>query len=221
MPNNRKNYQYVGRRLVGLIAFSLLIGACSGVTAGPTIAFEVYESPFTTPEQAVTFSGTPIVVVAVVTGSREARWNGKEGHRPTASELASNGRPEFVWVPVDIRITQVLRGDVDNEALILRSLGGRIGDVTVDFGDNTSLPVLDPGTMLVLFLNPPVDAGDGLIASTPNHVYIVEGNVAKSSNGTHEIGLDQLIEMIRNPPLPSQTETGDGNTTTTTLNQGL
>ena len=204
-----------------LLVVSMATAACGGASAasepGEVISVSGYEPVFDGPEDAIQFVGSPLVVVAVTTGAGEARWNGPDGRRPTSEELEETGRPEFIWVPIEVRVAQVLRGDTQGrENLIVRSLGGRIADTIVDFDALRTLPPLEPGTRLVLFLNEEVDAGDGVLASTPNHVYVVEGGIARSANGTHEVPFADLVRMIKQPEPPVIDEEPGSDTTVAT-----
>jgi hypothetical protein len=179
----RYRARYIGSRLTALLALVTIVAvACSadptteGESASATgSASFLYELP-DHPEAAVAFIGNTTIVLARSTHVAEPRivtlTPGADA--PTVTE---------VWTPVTVTVTDVLAGAVrPGEQLVLRHLGGTIGEVTSIVHGVPPLDAYRPGTDLVLFLgDQPVDVGDGVSAWTPNFVYTVEsGEVASA-----------------------------------------
>ena len=202
MTTERIQSYPVALGLVILIAFTAACGAggttaTSDVLPAPEqILFDGYPAQFNGPSDAVDYVDSALVIEAVVTSRGDARWNGVNGERPSKAEIQATGRPEFIWVPIDVQVTRVLRGERSETTVTLRSLGGQVGGVSVDFADMNPLPPLEPGTRLVIFMSSPIDIGDGVLASTPDFVYVVDGDTATASNGTHSLPLAELVELV-------------------------
>ena len=193
------------RVALGLVILMASTTACSAASTTATsdnlqaperILFDGYPAQFDSPSDAVDYVDSPLVIEAVVTTRGSARWNGVNGERPSKAEIQATGRPEFIWVPIEIQVTRVLRGEHSEATVTLRSLGGQVDGVAVDFADMNPLPPLDPGTRLVIFMSSPTDIGDRVLASTPDFVYVVNGDTATASNGTHTVALAELVRLV-------------------------
>lgn len=206
----------MNRRIIRLTiaaAGLLLATTACGLASGESISVQGYHAPFDAVTDATDFAGTPLVVLATAVSAGEVRWNGPGGERPT-----DTSKPAFLWTPVDVKVDRVLRGGelLDGDELTVRILGGTKDGVTVDFSEFEPPAVPDAGTQMLLFLNPPVDAGDGVLAATPNHAYIVAGGVATASNGSHEVALAELVSLVAAGPVTGTTPANPGVATTST-----
>lgn len=196
------------------LAIAVLAAACRPADS-ETIRLDGYPAPFESATDAANFVGTPVVLLATVQVAGEPRWNGPGGERPGSDHPG----PEYIWTPVTASVDEVLRGAdlLGTPELTVRFLGGSKDRVTVLPSDLDPAPLPASGARLVLFLNPPVDAGDGLVAATPNHVYTVDGAVATASNASHSIALAELVSLVDAGPASPTAEIGVGTTTSTAV----
>jgi len=127
-----------------------------------------------TPEAAAEFSGNDLVFEAVVVGQRPTRLTRATDDRAAATI-------EYTYTPIDVVVTAVEVGDLRiGDRLVVRVLGGRVGDVEYVFEDTASVEDYAPGTALMLFTEANIDV-DGVPAVTPNFVYVIEDGVARSA----------------------------------------
>lgn len=141
------------------------------------------------PGAAAAFSGNEIIVVAQVTELLPSRWNTAS---PSPTKLA------FIFTPTRVGVREVLRGSprLDNGTMVVRQLGGQVGDDKYVAADDISTP-LALRSEYVLFLGEQRDLGDGLDAATPNLAYLLDAtDIARSADGEWKIDLAGLRTMI-------------------------
>ncbi len=199
MPGRNKGTIVFGGVFGGAVLLGSLLGAYpTAVTLGePTASalnvvlvdgYEVDNSPIS----AASFPGNRIVVVADVVAVLPARWN--------ASSRTEPDSPSFIFTPVRVHVIELLRGELRAEAgeLIIRRLGGRVGDDEFVFSPDIMPGGLEPGNRVLLFLGEQRDLGDGLDAATPNMAYVVDaGGNATTSDGRWSIDLAKFKQLIR------------------------
>ncbi|TAJ99165.1 MAG: hypothetical protein EPO36_12795 [Chloroflexota bacterium] len=182
--------------VVGLVGTLVGMFVLAGNEMGPAApsrvtwvdGYELNDSP----AAAASFPGNEIVVVADVVEELSARWN--------SSEPAEPGAPAFIFTPVRVRVVEVLRGAprLQGGEIVIRRLGGRIGDQEFIFDPGLVPPGLEPGNRVLIFLGEQRDLGDGLDSSTPNMVYIIDtdGNV-ESADGRWSVDLGAFRELVK------------------------
>jgi hypothetical protein len=127
MRDGRPNVQARVAILTLLLLVAAVVGAAmrgSGTQAQPPATNVTYAEGYDldlSPEEAIAFDRNAIVVVADVVEALPAQWNTKS---PTRGQLA------FIFTPLKVNVLEVLRGDprLDNGTMIVRKLGGRVGD---------------------------------------------------------------------------------------------
>lgn len=111
------------------------------------------------PVSALEFSGNPLVFDAEVV-------------RVGAPRQSRSSMGDYIYTPLDVRVTAVHRGALTpGSTIVVRALGGRIGDqeTVTDLGLPPESFVV--GVPLVIFSGEFVDTGDGLSATTPNFAF--------------------------------------------------
>lgn len=140
------------------------------------------------PEQAAIFPGNAMIVLGTVQAQEADRWS-------TPDRTARN---RFVYSPVRVRVDQVVRGPQPLRSdLVVRAIGGEVGAERYVFEDAPPKSVFESGRQLLLFLTEPRDTGDGIVAVTPNMVYVVNGDGTVSTpDGEHKVTLARMLELI-------------------------
>lgn len=140
------------------------------------------------PEQAAIFSGNALIVRGTVQAQEADRWS-------TPDESVAM---RFIYSPVRLRVDQVLRGSQPlGSQLLVRAIGGQVGGERFVYRDAPPKSVFEPGRQLLLFLTEPRDTGDGIVAGTPNMVYVVNGDGTVSTpDGEHKVTLARMLELI-------------------------
>lgn len=140
------------------------------------------------PEQAAIFPGNAMIVLGTVQAQEADRWS-------TPDRTARN---RFIYSPVRVRVDQVVRGSQPlSSDLVVRAIGGEVGAESYVFEDAPPKSVFESGRQLLLFLTEPRDTGDGIVAGTPNMVYIVNGDGTVSTpDGEHKVTLARMLELI-------------------------
>jgi hypothetical protein len=145
------------------------------------------------PSAAAAFPGNEIVVLAYVGEALPARWN---------MDSRTDGDLAFIFTPMQVSILEVLRGEprLINETMIIRRLGGRVGDEELIVSDSIAAGGLVRGNRVLLFLGSQRDIG-GIDAATPNMAYVLnDKDIATSSDGQFSIGLEDFRALIASAP---------------------
>lgn len=140
-------------------------------------------------EQAAIFPGNAMIVLGTVQALEADRWS-------TPDRSARN---RFIYSPVRVRVDQVVRSPQPLRSdLVVRAIGGEVGAERYVFEDAPPKSVFESGRQLLLFLTEPRDTGDGIVAVTPNMVYVVNGDGTVSTpDGEHKVTLARMLELIR------------------------
>jgi hypothetical protein len=141
------------------------------------------------PQAAASFPANDIVVISEVESALDPQWSGGR-----TSDAAT-----FIFTPIRIRVLEVLRGSprLQGGGMIVRRLGGRIGDTEYVFSEEMAPAGLEPGNVAVLFLGAQRDLGDGYDAATPNMLYMIDTQGrARSSDGRWTIDLASFRELL-------------------------
>lgn len=142
-----------------------------------------------TPAEAVAFTGNDLIFEARVTERSNAR----------AVSVTAGGGPaiEYNYTPVSVVVTRVWRGDIKpGDQLVVRALGGRVGDTEYVFEGTADAESYKPGSSMILFTEANIDV-DGIAAVTPNFVYVLENGVARSAVYPDErMGADALYSLL-------------------------
>lgn len=184
--------RFVNGLVVGLVgvavggAIVLFAGHLAGTAPVTIIRAEVYPLD-DSPSQAAAFTGNDAIVLGTVTNLGPARWN-----TPDESERSLR----MIFRPLDVRVEEVLKGDIKGATVIVRHIGGQVGNVKYVRDDLPPLERLARGTQVLLFLGPTADTGDGVPARTPNMWYVVKDGVAATPDGRHQIDLASFRELI-------------------------
>lgn len=145
----------------GLLAIVVL--ATAAIVGLPKIVSVSGYTPNHDPVAAVGFPGSSLVVVGTI-----------EAHQP-AREANKDHPMRMIYTPVRVRVTEVLKGNAQvGSIVIVRGIGGRVGDTVFEVEDIPSIRDLAVGERVLLFLADARDIGDGLIARTPEFVYSVD-----------------------------------------------
>lgn len=121
------------------------------------------------PASVISYSGNTVILFGEVVGHGSPR---KVDRATEAGDHVS-----YIYTPVRIKVTHTYKGDraMIGKIVAIRALGGQIGhEKTVS---ETSPPpeAYHRGMKLYAFTPDFLDAGDGLIAATPNFVYVEDG----------------------------------------------
>lgn len=170
--------------LVG--AFAAIVGSAVGSGAiganrgtDPTTPRTYLASGFQlddSPKAAAAFPGNEIVVLAEIEEALPATWN---------TDLRDGGNFSFIFTPLRITVKEILRGEprLLNDTMLIRRLGGRVGDDELIVSDDVVPPGLVPGNQVLLFLGEQRTIAR-MDAATPNMAYVVDANgVAHGSRG--------------------------------------
>ena len=156
-----------------------------------TITVGVFEAPDTI-EAATSFVGTELVFEARVIGTDAARMT-----RPGAR--SDDDIPSVAYAPVRVVVTRVHQGTLrEGDQATLRALGGTVDGTTYVFEGAPRVDVYAPGTNFLVFAAGLVDTGDGVMAATPNWVFLAtpEGQLESALDGRSIGALDIAREMI-------------------------
>jgi hypothetical protein len=130
-----------------------------------------------------------IVVLGVIDEALPARWN---------TEVRDGPSFAFIFTPLRITVLEVLRGDprLKDGTMVIRRLGGRVGDEELVVSDDVVPPGLVPGNLVLLFLGEQQEIA-GVDAATPNMAYIVDaGGTAANASGV-SIDLAEFRSLIQ------------------------
>lgn len=135
------------------------------------------------PAAAAAFPGNRAILVGTVTSVGPARWSGLD--RDTA----------HIYVPVEVDVAEVWKGDVPDATVSVRSLGGEVDGVRMEVPDGVPIAELQHGTRVLLFL------GDEAPVSGPqpvNMAYTIsaQGCAASFPGAEHSITLADFRGLI-------------------------
>jgi hypothetical protein len=176
------------------IAVGAYFGALPSVDMAPArTTFVVEGYPLdNSPQAAAAFPGNKVVLLAVVEATLDPAWVNASRAAPDAAA--------FIYTPIRVRVLEVLRGAprLQSGTLIVRHLGGRIGDTEYVFSDEMAPLGLDPGNLVLLFLGEQRDLGDGRDGVTPNMLYVVDRTgIARSSDQRWSLDIGAFQALIR------------------------
>lgn len=193
--------------------FAVLVAAllAAGVVASAGLSSPAGTTP-AAPVQRILVDGYPLrndlptiaaatmnesIVVATVQSVGATRWNTPDHGRP--ADLGRENAPIYhVSAPVQVRIDRVLAGPMQpGQTTVVRALGGERDGMAFDFEHFAGPGSFRPGGQVVLFLDRAVDAGDGLVAATPNHAFTVENGTAHITGGDYSVPLRELVATVR------------------------
>jgi hypothetical protein len=142
------------------------------------------------PTSAVSFPGNSIVVIGDVVEALPPQWNTSAPGRETLS---------FIFTPMRVAVREVLRGSprLDNGAMIVRKLGGRVGDEELVVSTSIDAANLAVGQRVLLFMGPQ-RVLNSLDAATPNMVFLVDSRgVATSVDGRWSLDTSWFRDQLR------------------------
>jgi hypothetical protein len=122
------------------------------------------------PVSAISYSGNTNILFGEITSQNSPR---------KVDRVSESGdRVSYIYTPVMVKVSQVYKGEraMIGKTVAVRALGGQIEhEKTVS---ETSPPpeAFQVGMKVYLFTPDFVDAGDGLVAATPNFVYAEDNN---------------------------------------------
>lgn len=178
----------------GVVAAAALVVSYGGTGSSTRAPSQTWVDGYgldNAPEAAVSFPGNEIVLLAEVSSTLPARWN-------TASR-SEPGSGAFIYTPIRVRVLEILRGAprLEDGEMMIRRLGGRVGDEEFVFSPDIAPRGLEPGNRVLLFLGEQRDVGDGLDAATPNMAYVVDvSGLARSSDGRNSLDLDSFRALL-------------------------
>jgi hypothetical protein len=137
------------------------------------------------PRSAIDFPTNELAIVGIV-----------QAHQPTR-EAHANKPDWLIYTPVVVSVSEVLFGDAKaGDTLVVRGLGGRVGKTQFVVEDMPAISDLAIGQRVLLFLLRPLDAGDGLVAQTPNFAYLLDDeDVAHSGVSDTEASLENFRQL--------------------------
>lgn len=204
-PSVRLRVALAGAVAVAAAAVALGMGigspAASPVPATQEVHFGGYPLSKDLPTVAG-FPGTRNVVVGTVESVGTARWNTPDLGRPAdfgdrTAPSRRGGRIYQVSSPLTVRVDRVLFGSMTaGESMVVRALGGERDGVKFSFETQPPVSFYEPGKQYVFFLARPVDAGDGIVASTPNQAYAVDRGVARIWSGEYSVPVQALVDAV-------------------------
>jgi hypothetical protein len=117
------------------------------------------------PLSAIRYPGNALMLSGVVVGREAPR---KVEHTTPAGDVIS-----YIYTPIAVRVERVWKGSGlrPGQQVHVRALGGQLGHEKTVSELGPAPDRYEPGMTLVLFAQPLVDAGDGLVATTPNFTY--------------------------------------------------
>jgi hypothetical protein len=142
------------------------------------------------PNSAVGFSGNSIVVIADVVGMLPAQWNTPTPGRDKLS---------FIFTPMRVKVREVLLGSprLQDGEMIVRKLGGRVGDDEFVVSTSIDSANLTVGQRVLLFLGSQ-QVLNSVDAATPNIVYLVDDSgLATSLDGSWSLDLSWFRDHLR------------------------
>lgn len=184
----------IGGARLGVTLFgSLIIAAYLGrIDDRPMHVYHADGYPLDdAPAAAAAFPGNEIVVIGEIMDELPARWNVAGG--------MSVDRFAFIYTPLRVDVSAVITGTprLDGSTMVIRRLGGRVGDDELIVAQDIAPAGLVIGTRVLLFLGEQRDVGDGLVAATPNMTYFLDSNdVATSASGLYSVGLEAFAELV-------------------------
>lgn len=143
------------------------------------------------PASAISYGGNTNILSGELTG------NGSPRKVDRVTEAGD--RIAYIYTPVMVKVTEVYKGDraMIGTTVAVRALGGQIGrEKTVS---ETSPPpeAYRPGMKVYLFAPDFVDAGDGLVAATPNFTFAEDsGRVYNLHQPEQKTHTDSFVMMI-------------------------
>lgn len=130
-----------------------------------------------------------LIVRAEVLNPLPSRWNTPDGQLPAGTGTGNIPHNTIIFTDTPVRVLEYLKGNGAGEELLVRTLGGTVGQVTM----TAASAELQPGQEVILLLNSeapePWNVG-------PGHYWIVQGPL-----GVFEIsGQDVLTAPTREHP---------------------
>lgn len=132
----------------------------------------------TSPAAMIAFEDNKLIVEGTVRD---------EGERRVLSPKAAGGDLWYVYRPVHLVVTAVHRGDAKvGEVVTLRVIGGEAAGRRTVFHDAPPDGTFAAGKKLLVFGVGKLDAGDGVVAVTPNATYEIKGTEAVNAGHVEE-----------------------------------
>ncbi len=136
------------------------------------------------------------IVLGDVTGAAPPRWNTPDGKEPPRTAIGNFPLGSIIFVDWEFRPSQILKGDLLQPEVRIRTFGGQIGEMRMIVEDETDLE-LGQQYLLFLFRNTgstqDVEPGAYLLASYQHFYRIVDG---KAISLEDERPLDDLLNYI-------------------------
>lgn len=144
------------------------------------------------PASAISYSGNTNIVSGEVSGHGSPR----KVDRVTAT----GDHVSYIYTPVIVKVTQVYKGEraMIGGTVTVRAIGGQI-DREKTVSDTSPPPeAYQRGMKVYLFTPDFVDAGDGLMAVTPNFIYVEDtaGRVYNLHQPEQKTHADSFFMMI-------------------------
>ena len=135
----------------------------------------------------------PIVIVGAVTKVHPPRWTTPDGTRPSNPWTTDNR--ETIYKPVEITVTQYLKGAQQQQRLLIFAVGGTIGQDSVAYSPEALL-TFHEGEQVVLFLiESRYSLEDIVLLNVVDHYTITSDSKAK--NYFQTVPQQQLLDAVR------------------------
>jgi hypothetical protein len=146
-----------------------------------------------------------IVVIGTVTKVHDPRWTTKDGSRPENPWF-----PEYqhtIYRPVEIEVTQLLKGQGLSQTIVIFALGGKVGQDSVVY-EPQAMQDYQLGERVVLFLTPNHYSFNNAPLLEVYDRYTISSD-DQAINSFQTLPLQKLIEMINSvlnlTPVPTAT----------------
>jgi len=183
-----------------LVACALLFGCASVVREPIRIEAQVLWTQSSLDEK---IAAADIIATGKVIAIEPSHWNTANGRLPPGSTPDSLPRGLTVYTDAEFQVAQLLKGDVQEAVLRVRTFGGTVGRDSMTFSGE---PILERGKEYLLFLyedtGTTADIGPEhyLVSGPMEDVFVISDGKAVSENDEWE--LEDLIRYIQAPPTP-------------------
>lgn len=125
------------------------------------------------PKSVIEYSGNELIFSGEVIG--------RDAARRVTNKSGDGGVLDYIYTPFTVKVESVIKGSslARGQELSIRIIGGQVGSEKTVNEIGASPEQYKAGMKVILFTQPLVDAGDGLMAATPNFTYVDDsaGNV--------------------------------------------
>lgn len=130
--------------VIGVVGLGLSLA--NGVGAAPPRTIS-YDATFPSYDIEDLVAAADVVAIVQPTGEKEVHWNNSDN---TEWKSETSARGAYIYRDDELRVLRVVRGQLDEEAITVRGIGGTVEDVHMHFDEQ---PEWHRDTRYLVFLS--------------------------------------------------------------------